>query len=71
MRSHKMSDGRRYLCCTNRHVSKEACEGAFISVTKLEQAVIVELNRLSAEYLDFSKEFTLEKERFETLACKA
>ncbi|MDE7018492.1 MAG: recombinase family protein [Lachnospiraceae bacterium] len=71
MRSHKMSDGRRYLCCTNRHVSKEACEGAFISVTKLEQAVIVEINRLSAEYLDFSKEFTLEKERFETLACEA
>lgn len=129
MRSHKMSDGRRYLYCTNRHVSKEACEGAFISVTKLEQAVIVELNRLSAEYLDkdelqekiefqnhlteqkgglkkdiaayqkkiaeytkcirelyidkvkaiiseaeyldFSKEFTLEKERFETLACEA
>ena len=52
MRSRKMSDGRRYLCCSNRQVSKEACEGAFISVAKLEQAVIEEISRLSAEYLD-------------------
>lgn len=129
MRTRKMSDGRRYLCCSNRHVSKEACEGAFISVTKLEQAVQKEINRFCAEYLekdelkeklvcqnhltmqkkrlekdiaayrkktaayakcirelyfdkvkaviseseylDFSKEFTSEKERFETLILKA
>ena len=52
LRSRKMSDGRRYLCCSNRHVSKEACQGAFISVKKLEQAVMDEINRLSEEYLD-------------------
>lgn len=52
MRSHKMSDGRRYLCCSNRHVSKDACEGAFISAAKLEQAVVDEINSLSAQYLD-------------------
>ncbi|MCH5262560.1 MAG: recombinase family protein [Lachnospiraceae bacterium] len=51
MRSSKTRD-RHYLKCTNRHVSKDACIGSFISVEKLEQAVIAELNRLSAEYLD-------------------
>ena len=52
LRSLKMSDGRRYLCCANRHVSKEACEGAFISVAKLEQAVLEQLKRLFDQYLD-------------------
>lgn len=52
MRSQKLSDGRRYLCCPNRRVSQDACEGAFISVKKLEQAVLEELRRFSAEYLD-------------------
>lgn len=52
MRSSKQSDGRRYLGCSNRHVAKDACIGSFISVPKLEQAVITELNRLSQEYLD-------------------
>lgn len=33
-------------------MAKDACIGSFISVDKLEQAVIVELNRLSQEYLD-------------------
>lgn len=74
MRSHKMSDGRRYLCCTNRRVSREACEGAFISASRLEQAVTAELNRLSAEYLDkdelekkieFHDDFTTQKKRLE------
>ena len=51
MRSSKTRD-KHYLKCTNRHVSKDACIGSFISVEKLEQAVIAELNRLSAEYLD-------------------
>ena len=51
MRSSKTRD-RHYLKCTNHHVSKDACIGSFISVEKLEQAVISELNRLSAEYLD-------------------
>lgn len=52
MRSNKQTDGRRYLGCSNRHVAKDACIGSFISVPKLEQAVITELNRLSQEYLD-------------------
>lgn len=51
MRSSK-NRGRHYLQCSNRHVAKDACIGSFISVDKLEQLVIDELNRLAAEYLD-------------------
>lgn len=51
MRSGK-SRGRHYLQCSNRHVSRDACVGSFISVEKLERIVIQELNRLSALYLD-------------------
>ena len=51
MRSSK-NRGRHYLQCSNRHVAKDACIGSFISVDKLEQMVIDELNRLSEEYLD-------------------
>lgn len=51
MRSSKSGD-RRYLRCSARYASKEACQGAFISVDRLEQLVIEELRRLSAEYLD-------------------
>ena len=47
-----VTNGRRYLQCPNRHVAKDACTGAFISVDKLEGLVIDELNRLAAEYLD-------------------
>ena len=47
--------GRHYLQCATRHVSKEACAGAFISVEKLEQIVIDELKRISAEYLDIEE----------------
>ena len=74
MRSRKMSDGRRYLSCSNHHVSKDACEGAFISVAKLEQAVITELRRFTSEYLDkdelekkveFQNNWMAEKKRLE------
>ena len=51
MRSSK-SRGKHYLQCSNRHVAKDACIGSFISVDKLEQMVIGELNRLSKEYLN-------------------
>ena len=51
MRSSKKR-GKHYLQCSNRHVAKDACIGSFISVDKLEQMVIAELNRLAAEYLD-------------------
>ncbi len=52
MRSNKQADGRRYLCCPTRHVAKGACEGAFISIKRLEQQVIDELNQMSEENLD-------------------
>lgn len=51
MRSSK-NRGKHYLQCPNRHVAKDACIGSFISVDKLEQIVIDELNRLSKEYLN-------------------
>ena len=51
MRSSK-NRGKHYLQCSNRHVVKDACIGSFISVDKLEQMVIAELNRLAIEYLD-------------------
>ncbi len=51
MRSSKNRD-KYYLKCSNRQVSKNACIGSFISVDKLEQLVIDELNYLASEYLD-------------------
>ncbi len=51
MRSSK-NRGRHYLQCTTRHIASDACIGAFIPVNELEQIVIGELHRLSAEYLD-------------------
>ena len=51
MRS-SINNNKRYLQCSNRHVAKDACIGAFISVSRLERIVIDEINRLSAEYLD-------------------
>ncbi|MCC8136420.1 MAG: recombinase family protein [Ruminococcus sp.] len=51
MRSSKNGE-RRYLQCSNRHIAKDACIGSFISVPKLEQIVIDELNRLAKEFLD-------------------
>ena len=51
MRSSK-NHGRHYLQCSNRHVAKDACVGSFISVDRLEQIVIRELNALSQTYLD-------------------
>ena len=51
MSSSKNHD-RHYLKCSSRHISKDACIGSFISVDKLEQLVINELNHLAVEYLD-------------------
>lgn len=51
MRSSKCK-GKYYLKCSNRHVAKDACIGAFISVDRLERMVLSELNRLCDEYLD-------------------
>lgn len=52
IRSNKQTDGRYSLQCSNRHVAKDACIDSFISVKKLGQPVITELNQLSQEYLD-------------------
>ena len=54
MRSSK-NLGKHYLRCSSRFKSKDACIGSFVSVDKLEQVVIEELNRLSKEYLDNSE----------------
>ena len=54
MRSSK-SKGRHFLQCPNRHYAQNACEGAFISVARLEKTVIDELKRLNAEYLDMDE----------------
>ncbi|MCX4269552.1 MAG: recombinase family protein [Lachnospiraceae bacterium] len=43
---------KHYLKCPTRKVSKDACIGSFISVDKLEQLVVSELNKLIKEYLD-------------------
>lgn len=42
----------RFLTCPNRAISKENCEGAFISVDRLESKIIAELKHLAALYLD-------------------
>ena len=52
LRSSKTSDGRHYLKCPTKYVSGDACQGSFISATRLEEAVISEINRLTQEYLD-------------------
>lgn len=54
LRSSK-SGGRHFLGCPNRHYAKGACEGAFISVNRLERMVIDELRRLNDEYLDMGE----------------
>lgn len=51
LRSSK-SHGVHYLQCPTRRAAKDACIGSFLSVGRLEQAVLLELNRLAAEYLD-------------------
>ena len=51
LRSSKTQD-RHYLQCPNRHISVEACPGAFIAVSHLEEAVLEELNRMAQEFLD-------------------
>ena len=42
----------RFLTCPNRSVSKDACGGAFISVSRLESKIMTELKRLAEIYLD-------------------
>src|SRR5690606_16178466 len=51
MRSCK-SHGNHYLKCSSRHVSKDSCIGSFISVDRLEEAVLTQLHYLVDKYLD-------------------
>ena len=54
MRSAK-SRGRHYLTCSTRHISSDACIGAFISTDNLEKLVLTQLNRLSDTLLDLEE----------------
>lgn len=51
LRSSKTGE-RRYLQCPNRHISADACPGAFIAVGCLEEAVLDAINQLAQEFLD-------------------
>lgn len=61
-----ISRHKHYLKCSTRNVSKDACIGSFISVDKLEQLVVSELNKLIKEYLD-KDEFEREVEFYDNL----
>ncbi len=52
LHSARHTAGKAYLQCPNRHIAKDSCEGAHISVSRLERAVVNEINRLSGELLD-------------------
>lgn len=52
LRTNKLTSGKRYLKCSTRHVSKDACDGCMISVDSLEEIVLKELQELSSKYLD-------------------
>ena len=54
LRSSK-SGGRHFLGCPSRYYANGSCQGAFISVNRLEKMVIDELKRLNAEYLDMDE----------------
>ena len=54
LRSSK-SGGRRFLQCPSRRYAAGACEGAFISVDRLEGMVINELRHLNEEYLNMDE----------------
>ena len=54
LRTNKKGE-RRYLQCQTKHISKDACIGTFMPVSELEQIVLAELNRLSAQYLDMDE----------------
>ena len=63
LRSHKCHD-KYYMQCETKHISKEACPGAFIPEAELEQLVITELRKWNQFLLDMGK---LEREvQFET-----
>lgn len=55
LRSSKSSaqrGGRHYLQCPTRHVCKDACPGAFVSVDRLEAMVLEQVRWLADNFLD-------------------
>ena len=63
MRS-SISRGEKYLKCSNRHVSKDACIGSFIKVSKLEKIVVSQLN-------DIVKKLLNEKEIYNNISLSS
>lgn len=55
LRSSKKDEDHRYLACSNRHVSRNSCEGTFISIKRLEGMVIAEINRLASDFLNLDE----------------
>ena len=54
LRNHK-SHERHYLQCETKYISEEACPGAFLPESELEQIVIKELRKLNESLLDQQK----------------
>ncbi len=46
---------RHYLCCPNRYIAKDACPGAFISVSRLEETVLRAIGEFNRTLLDREK----------------
>ena len=44
--------GEHYLRCPTRYISKDTCQGCFVSVKTLEKVVLQELHKLNDEYID-------------------
>ena len=55
LRVHKGKHDRYYLQCETRHISREACPGAFIPEAELEQIVLNELKSFNQHLLDMEK----------------
>jgi len=51
----KKNRGVHYLSCGTKHIAKDSCVGAFISVKRLEETVLAELRTLTTEYLNKSE----------------
>lgn len=54
LRSHRCHN-RNYLQCETKHISEEACPGAFIPEAELEQIIITQLQEFNQTLLDMGK----------------
>lgn len=76
LRVHKGKNEHYYLQCETRHISREACPGAFIPEAELEQIVIQELRAFNQQLLDMEKlerladfEFALNRKKQRTISA--